>query len=69
MKITDPVFTDALQRFADKHGREWRAKLWDAWLSSQDDYLPDGALLRQVRNHPDRDKVLDSITPRGGSPS
>jgi hypothetical protein len=63
MKITDAYFTDALQRFADNHGKTWKSKLWDKWLSGQDAYMVDGSILRQVRNHPMRDEVLAMITP------
>lgn len=63
MKITDAYFTDALQRFADKHGKKWQSKLWDMWLSGRDDYMADGHILRQVRNHPMCDEVLAMITP------
>lgn len=42
--------TAALQRFAQNHGRTWKSKLTDAWISGRDDRLPDGSLLRQVRN-------------------
>ena len=42
--------TAALQRFAQTHGRTWKSKLADAWISGRDDRLPDGSLLRQVRN-------------------
>lgn len=40
----------ALKRFASQHGRTWKSKLVDAWISGKDDHLPDGGLLRQVRN-------------------
>lgn len=40
----------ALERFATKHGREWKAVLSAAWTSGRDESMPDGALLRQVRN-------------------
>ena len=62
-KITDALYLDALQRFADKHGRQWKSLLWEKWLNGQDDYLADGPVLRQVRNHPMRDEVLAMITP------
>lgn len=40
----------ALTRFASKNGRYWKCKLVNAWLSGADERLPDGGLLRQVRN-------------------
>jgi hypothetical protein len=61
VKITDPYYLDALQRFADANGKDWRPKLWDMWLTGRDDYHPDGGILRAVRNHPDCDKVLDMV--------
>jgi len=41
---------EALQRFANTHGRTWKSKLVDAWISGRDEHMPDGGLLRQVRN-------------------
>lgn len=40
----------ALQAFAAKHGRSWKSKLRSAWASGRDERLPNGALLRQIRN-------------------
>ena len=40
----------ALQAFAAKHGRNWKSKLLSAWASGRDEQLPNGALLRQIRN-------------------
>lgn len=40
----------ALDSFAQKHGRTWRAKLRSMWFSGQDANQPDGGYLRQVRN-------------------
>ncbi|OJV63663.1 MAG: hypothetical protein BGO35_04305 [Burkholderiales bacterium 64-34] len=40
----------ALERFAAKHGQEWKAALSAAWASGQDESMPDGSLLRQIRN-------------------
>lgn len=45
-----PEQHEALRRFAERHGRTWKAKLVSAWLSGKDDRMQDGALLRQVRN-------------------
>lgn len=45
-----PQQVDALQRFAAKHGRTWKCRLVEAWMRGNDDRLPDGGLLRQVRN-------------------
>lgn len=62
MKITDPMYLEVLTRFAQKHGRNWKSVLYDLWHSGQDAYHADGPALRQIRNHPDRDKVLQMIT-------
>jgi len=40
----------ALNNFAAKHGRTWRAKLRSMWFNGKDASQPDGAYLRQVRN-------------------
>lgn len=40
----------ALARFASRHGRQWKSKLKAAWTIGNDYAMPDGALLRQVRN-------------------
>ncbi len=40
----------ALERFAAKYGASWKSDLSAAWASGKDERLPDGALLRQVRN-------------------
>lgn len=45
-----PQQLDALHRFAVKHGRTWKCRLVEAWMQGNDDRLPDGGLLRQVRN-------------------
>lgn len=41
---------EALKRFAVRHGRTWKSKLVNVWLSGRDESIPDAALLRQVRN-------------------
>lgn len=40
----------ALQRFADRRGRYWKATLRCMWFNGRDIDEPDGALLRQIRN-------------------
>lgn len=40
----------ALKAFAEKHGKDWKRKLLDAWYSGTDTAEPDGHLLRQIRN-------------------
>lgn len=40
----------ALNRFAVKHGRTWRAKLRALWNTGKDERVADGAYLRQIRN-------------------
>lgn len=45
-----PQQLEALQRFAERHGRTWKCRLVGAWMNGTDDRLPDGGLLRQVRN-------------------
>lgn len=46
---TEPQM-EAIKRFAETHGRTWKSRLIDAWISGRDARLPDGGLLRQVRN-------------------
>lgn len=41
----------ALAAFRRAHGRCWKAALIDLWTTGRDERLPDGALLRQVRNN------------------
>jgi hypothetical protein len=52
---------DVLRAFKATHGRTWRAQLWDLWLTGRDDRRPDGSVLRSVRNHPQRDAILDRV--------
>jgi hypothetical protein len=40
----------ALQQFAAANGRYWKSKLKAAWYNGTDASLPNGGLLRQVRN-------------------
>lgn len=40
----------ALQRYADRHGRNWKSSLCTAWVSRKDELMADAGLLRQVRN-------------------
>jgi len=44
---TEPQM-EAIKRFAETHGRTWKSRLIDAWISGRDARLPDGGLLRQV---------------------
>lgn len=62
MQITDPMYVEVLTRFAQKHGRNWKSVLYGMWYSGQDAYQVDGAALRQIRNHPDRDKGLALVS-------
>jgi len=54
-----------LVAFKVKHGRNWRTTLDDLYYSGQDacvrlDGFPEaGSVLRQIRNHPDRDTLLN----------
>ncbi|WP_036993412.1 hypothetical protein [Metapseudomonas furukawaii] len=45
-----PAQLDAVARFAKGSGRNWKAKLANHWAMGTDETLPDGALLRQLRN-------------------
>ncbi|MBV7542166.1 hypothetical protein [Acidovorax sp. sic0104] len=45
-----PEQLEALKRFAARHGRTWKCRLMEAWIRGTDDRMPDGWLLRQVRN-------------------
>lgn len=45
-----PEQLEAIRRFAEKYGVQWKAELRDQWMSGRDAYHPDGHLLRQVRN-------------------
>ena len=49
MLLTNEQY-QALQSFADAHGRYWRSDLRAAWANGKDERLPDAGLLRQVRN-------------------
>lgn len=40
----------AVCTYAEKHGRDWKEKLNNAWLNGSDANEPNGHLLRQVRN-------------------
>lgn len=48
--VPEPEQMAAIVRFAQRHGRSWKSALRDAWASGKDDSMPDGPLLRQVRN-------------------
>lgn len=39
-----------LEAFRAAHGRHWKARLRDLWLTGRDAARPGGALLRQIRN-------------------
>lgn len=65
---------DVLRTFKAEHGRQWKRKLWDLFASGQDEHArtkarshehpwgaPIGSTLRQVRNHPMRDQILDLV--------
>lgn len=41
----------AILDFAKAHGRYWKAALNHAWTTGRDERMPNGALLRQVRNN------------------
>ena len=45
---------EALSRFAKKHGRQWKSKLHECWMSGRYPYdivnTNDSAYLQQVRN-------------------
>lgn len=46
-----PEQQDALQRYANKYGRNWKSLLAEAWQTGAElKEGRDGALLRQVRN-------------------
>lgn len=49
-KQPTPGQIEALKRFAETHGRTWKSKLVNTWISGRDERIPDAALLRQVRN-------------------
>ena len=40
----------ALRYFAAQHGRFWKSRLRSMWWSGRDETLPNGALMRQIRN-------------------
>lgn len=40
----------AITRFAARAGAEWKYRLSTAWTTGKDASMPDGHLLRQVRN-------------------
>jgi hypothetical protein len=40
----------ALQRFQERHGATWKAKLRELWMCEPGSKYQDGAVLRQVRN-------------------
>jgi len=46
-----PEMLAALQRFADKHGRNWKRALSDMWMDGRDERQDDAHLLRTARNH------------------
>ncbi|MVF24211.1 hypothetical protein EVC37_21760 [Methylocaldum sp. BRCS4] len=41
---------NALKRWADKHGRTWKSKLRDAWISGDYGLFEDAPFLQQLRN-------------------
>ncbi len=43
---------EAVLAFAAKHGRNWKAKLADAWGMGTDTREPNGHALRDIRNSP-----------------
>jgi hypothetical protein len=49
-----PPLTDEqrerLLKFKEQHGPHWKANLKDMWLRGTDASVPDGHLLRQIRN-------------------
>jgi hypothetical protein len=45
-----PEQLEALRQFADRVGHGWKATLNEFWWTGTDANLPDGHLLRQVRN-------------------
>lgn len=47
-----PEHRAAVQAFAAKHGRAWKARLADAWGMGTDTHEPDGWALRDIRNSP-----------------
>ena len=46
-----PAQAAAITEFAAQHGRRWKAVLNNAWTSGRDERMPNGALLRQIRNN------------------
>lgn len=48
--LSQPQLT-AVRTFALRHGRNWKSKLNLAWYSGKDDSMPDGWILRQLRNN------------------
>jgi hypothetical protein len=48
MHNLNPDQATAIRSFAAQHGRYWKEKLRDVWLT--DPFIPHCALLRQVRN-------------------
>lgn len=46
-----PEWRDALIRFKERHGRNWKADLKTLWWTGRDATQEDGHLLRQIRNH------------------
>nr|WP_158386832.1 hypothetical protein [Comamonas testosteroni] len=45
-----PIHLAAIRYFAAQHGKFWRRRLGAMWWSGRDATLPNGALLRQIRN-------------------
>ena len=45
-----PTQLAAIRYFAGQYGRFWKMRLRRIWWSGQDESLPNGALLRQIRN-------------------
>lgn len=43
---------EAITAYAAKHGRQWKAKLADAWGLGSDTHEPNGWALRDIRNCP-----------------
>ena len=45
-----PAQYSALQRYARRHGRNWKSRLHGDWSSGRDAQEDGGAFLRQIRN-------------------
>ena len=50
-KMLNPEQDARLRAYAAENGKGWKQKLLDQWLNGSDASLPDGHLLRQIRNH------------------